>query len=294
LKFLAFKWRGFERLGWLLDDEETVLAIDRESKGMPQTIMDVIKRGPYARHQIKKAEDSLDRLNINDLELLPPITPREIFSVDSNASTPAEENYLGLTTYPTISLRITRNHVTHGQAIEIPKLSKTLVSEGKLVVIMGKGGRYIGRQNALRHVFGYSIYNEGSVRDYQNHTPQLGLGKIFDASAAFGPAIVTADEFGDPNEQTIETRIDGEVVHSAPISNMRHKIEDVITYISSAIELAPGDMICLGVPTDTNAESTRFLQKDERMDISISRIGTLSNLIKDEPTEPRVAGCACC
>jgi len=294
LKFLAFKWRGFERLGWLLDDEETVLAVDRESKGMPQTIMDVIKRGPYARHQIKKAEDSLERLNINELELLPPITPREIFSVDSNAADPAGENYLGLESYPTISLRMTRNHMTHGQGIDIPKLSETLSCEGKLVVVMGKGGRYIARQNALRHVFGYSIYNEGSVKGYQSHTPQLGLAKLFDASAAFGPASVTADDFGDPYQQSLETRIDDQVVHSAPLSTMRHKIEDVIVYISSAVELFPGDMICLGIPADKSVEAARLLQKDERMAISISGLGTLSNPIKDEPTEPRVAGCACC
>ena len=218
MKFLAFKWRGFDRLGWLLDDQETVLAIDRESKSMPQTVMDVIKRGPYARHQIKQAEDSMERLNINDLEILPPIIPWATFCVTTNSSTQAEAAALIKNEHPTLSLRTPRNHVAHGEVIDIPLRSKTLECEGKLVVVMGKGGRYITPEHALRHVFGYSIYNDGNVKEYQQHTSQFGVGKMFDMSASFGPVIVTEDEFGDPYQQTIETRIDGELVQSASLS----------------------------------------------------------------------------
>ena len=114
---------------------------------------------------------------------------------------------------------------------------------------------------------------------------------MFDLSAAFGPVVVTEDEFGDPYEQTIETRIDGELERSLPLANMRHRIEEVIAYISSAVTMFPGDVVVMGIPTDDCLKPERIMQIDEKMDITISGIGTLSNVIKAEPTHPRVVGC---
>ena len=291
MKFLSFEWQGYERLGWLLDDEQTVLSVDRENRGMPQSIMDVIKRGPYARHQIKSAEESLERFNIEDIQLLPPIIPIATFCVAANSSNQAEADKMKQSDHPTIYLRTPRNHVAHGEVIDIPLRTKQLECEGKLVVVMGRGGRYIAQEHALRHVFGYSIYNEGSVKDFQSHTSQFGLGKMFDLSSGFGPSIVTEDQLGDPYQQTLETRIDGELVHSAPLSNMRHKIEETIVYISSAVTMFPGDVICMGIPAGDGPKPERIVKKDELVETTISGVGTLSNLIKPEPTEPRTVGC---
>ena len=156
---------------------------------------------------------------------------------------------------------------------------------------MGKGGRYIAKEHALRHIFGYSIYNEGSVKDVQSHTSQFGVGKMFDLTSGFGPHVVTEDELGDPYQQSLETTINDEVIHSVPLSNMRHRIEDIIVYISSAVTMFPGDVICIGIPTSDSAKPERIVQKDEVVKTHISGVGTLSNLIKPEPTEPRTVGC---
>ena len=293
MKFLSFNLLGFERLGWLLDDGETVLAVDRESRGMPQTLKDVIKRGPYALHQIKQAEDSMERLNINDkeIELLPPIIPWATFSIATNSSDPAEAEKLKNAVNPTINLRTPRNHVAHGVVIDIPLKTKTLECEAKLVVVIGRTGRYISLEHASRYVFGYSIYNEGSVKEFEDHTSQFGLGRMFDTSTAFGPYIVTADEVGDPYQQTIETNINGEVVQSTSLAKMRHTIEEAIVYISSAVTIFPGDIICIGVPANDEPKLQRFMQIKDQMDISISGVGTLSNEVNDEPSTPRTVGC---
>lgn len=290
MKFLAFESRGYERLGWLQDDGKTVLAVDLESRGMPQSVMDVIKRGPYARHQINNAKD-LESFDIDDVQILPPLIPWATFCVAANSSDQEEADRLKEAEHPTLYIRSPRNHVAHGEVVDIPLRTKTLECEGKLAVIMGRGGRYIAPEHALRHVFGYSIYNEGSVKEHQNHSSQFGLGKMFDLTSGFGPHIVTEDELGDPYQQTLETRIDGELVHSASLSKMRHRIEEVIVYISSAVTMFPGDVICMGVPAGDGPKPERLLQKDERVDTSISGIGTLSNLVKPEPTEPRTVGC---
>lgn len=291
MKFLAFKHRGFERLGLLLDDDETVLAVDRENKSMPQTLMDVIKRGPYARHQIKQAKDSLERFTLDELELIPPIIPWATFSVTANSPEQTEFDRLNEAVHPTISLRTPRNNVAHRVVIDIPLKSKTLECEAKLVVVMGKGGRYITLEHASRHIFGYSIYNEGSVKEFQNHTSQFGLGRMFDTSTAFGPVVVTEDEFGDPYKHLIETRIDGELIHSTSLSKMRHTIEEVIVYISSAVTMFPGDIICIGIPVGDGVKPERFMQVNEEIGITISGIGTLINEIKDEPSTPKTVGC---
>lgn len=291
MKFLSFNLKGFDRLGLLLDDGQTVLAIDRQNKSMPQTLMDVIKRGPYARHQIKQAQDSLERFNIEEIELIPPIIPWATFSVIANSSDEMEAKKLGEAIYPSLSLRTPRNHVPHGEVIDIPLKSKTLECEGKLVVVMGKGGRYITLEHASRHIFGYSIYNEGSVKQFQNHNTQYGMGRMFDTSAGFGPCVVTEDEFGDPYQQTLETRIDGKVVQSGLLSEMRHTIEQVIVYISSGVTMFPGDIICIPLPTGNGAKPERFMNVNEEVEISISGIGTLSNSIKDEPSTPKTVGC---
>jgi len=195
LKFLTFEARGYERLGWLQDDGKTILAVNKESRGMPQSILDVIKRGPYARFQIQNAKD-LESFNVDEIQFLPPLIPIATFCVEGNSSDPLQAENLKNSEHPTIYLRTPRNHVAHGEVIDIPLRTKQLECEGKLVVVMGKGGRYIAKEHALKHVFGYTLYNEGSVKDILKHSSQFGAGKMFDLTSGFGPYIVTEDELG--------------------------------------------------------------------------------------------------
>ncbi len=290
MKFLSFNFKGFDRLGVLHEDGETVLAVDRQNKSMPQTLMDVIKRGPYARHQIKQAKDSLEQFSFDEIELIPPIIPWATFSVTANSSDECEAKRLSEAIHPAISLRTPRNHVPHREVIDIPLKTKTLECEGKLVVVMGRGGRYITLEHASRHVFGYSIYNEGSVKEFESHGSQFGMGRMFDTSAGFGPYVVTEDEFGDPNQHTLETRIDGKLVQSSSLADMRHTIERVIVYISSAVTMFPGDIICIGIPVG-GVRSQRLMNPNEEMEVTISGIGSLINPIKDEPSTPKTVGC---
>ena len=291
MKLLSFELLGFERLGWLLDDQKTVLAVDKDNKAMPQTLKDVIKRGPYARHQIQQAKDSLERFELDELELLVPLIPWATFTVTANSTDPVEAERLRTAQHPVISLRTPRNHIAHGDVIDIPLKSKTLQCEGKLVVVLGRGGRYIKPDHAAKHIFGYSIYNEGSVKEFEDHSSQFGLGRMFDASASFGPWVVTEDEIGDLYQQTMETRINGELVQTTSLAAMRQTVEDVIVYISSAVTMFPGDVVCIGIPAGEGAVPDRLMQIHDQMEISISGIGTLSNPINDEPSTPRTVGC---
>jgi len=283
LKLLTFKHSGLNRLGWLLEDEKTVLSVDPDDANMPHSIMDVIKRDP---DQLTSAQENLQKYNIDELDILEPIVPSAIFCVGLNYADHAAEVKKAESEKPTIFFRLPRSHVAHRQPLMVPTCSDTLDWEGELAVIIGKGGRHISTDHALAHVFGYSIYNEGSVREFQGHSSQFGLGKNFQASGAFGPVIVTADEFGDPYQHEIQTRISGEQVQSAPISLMLHRIENVIAYLSSATELQPGDVICTGTPAGVGVgmRPRRYLKDGETLEVSISGIGTLTNPVRAEPT----------
>ena len=286
MKFLTFKHKGYARLGWLLDDEQTVASFDRQDKSLPTSVIDIIKGGSDARQQLVLAQqnNNVETHNIHEIEFLEPLIPGAIICVGLNYSDHAQEVGKELTEHPTIFFRLPRSHVAHGQTIFVPSASNTLDWEGELAVIIGNAGRHIAVDQAKEHIFAYSIYNEGSVRKFQAHSSQFGLGKNFQASGAFGPLVVTADEFGNPYEQTIETRIDGEVVQSASISNMLHSIEKVIAYLSTAMELHPGDVICTGTPSGvgTARKPRRFLKHGETVEVKISGIGTLSNPVRDE------------
>jgi 2-keto-4-pentenoate hydratase/2-oxohepta-3-ene-1,7-dioic acid hydratase in catechol pathway len=295
LILLTFNLKGVDRLGWLLDDGQTVLSSDPEDTNMPQSIMDLIKRGPYARNQLTSSKTTLESFNLEDLKLLEPIVPSGIFCVDSNYSDPSTAETLERPAYPSLFWRLPRNHVAHGQPLLVPTSSNTLDWAGELVAVIGKRGRHIETDHALHHVFGYSIYNQGSVREFQGHTSQFGLGNNFHASGAFGPVIVTADEFGDPYQHEIQTHLNGEQVQNASISSMLHRIEDVIAYISSSTELQSGDILCTGTPGGVGADMQppRYLRDGEIIEVRISGIGTLSNPVEAEPTDLNAVACSC-
>jgi 2-keto-4-pentenoate hydratase/2-oxohepta-3-ene-1,7-dioic acid hydratase in catechol pathway len=295
LKLLTFKHGGSERLGWLQDDGQTVLSVDPSDRNLPHTILDVIKRGPYARNQLISAAETLDKFQFDELDLLPPVEPDAIFGIGMNYQDHAEEVGAKKSEYPIVFLRLARNHVAAKQPLIVPTVTDTLDWEGELAVIIGKSGRHIHADDALSHVFGYSIYNEGTVRGFLNHTSQMGMGKNFQASASFGPVVVTADEFGDPYQHQIQTRLNGELMQNGSVSLMLHRIEDAIAYLSSGTELKPGDVICTGTPggVGANQKPPRFLKDGETIEVSISGIGTLTNPVKAEPTELNAVACSC-
>jgi 2-keto-4-pentenoate hydratase/2-oxohepta-3-ene-1,7-dioic acid hydratase in catechol pathway len=165
-----------------------------------------------------------------------------------------------------------------------PRVSEELDYEGELAVVIGKPGRHIPENEALRHVAGYSCYNDGSVRDWQRHTTQFGPGKNFHRTGAFGPWLVTSDELYDPHAQTLVTRVSGEEMQRTGIAAMIFKIELLIHYLSTVYELRPGDVLSTGTPggVGSKRKPPRFLKAGDRVEVEISGIGTLENPVVEE------------
>jgi 2-keto-4-pentenoate hydratase/2-oxohepta-3-ene-1,7-dioic acid hydratase in catechol pathway len=185
---------------------------------------------------------------------------------------------------PTIFTRYPSSVVGHGTPIQRPTASTKHDYEGELAVIIGKPGRHIAEADAWDHIAGYSCFNDGSIRDWQNHTTQFWPGKNFEASGAFGPWMVTPDEVGDITAQTLTTRVDGNVEQHTPISDMAIGIPELIAYASTVATLQPGDVIATGTPGGVGAhrDPRLWLAPGMVVEVEISGIGTLSNDVIDE------------
>ncbi|MGO4155216.1 fumarylacetoacetate hydrolase family protein [Cupriavidus sp. YAF13] len=220
------------------------------------------------------------------LTYLPPVvSPSKILCVGLNYADHTKESPYDQPDYPTLFLRVPTSLVGHAGAIVRPLVSDSLDFEGELAVVIGKGGKHIAKEAALAHVFGYSIFNDGSVREYQFKSPQWTVGKNFDATGGFGPVLVTADELP-PGAAglKLETRLNGQVVQSANTSDMLYDVATLIAIISEAITLEPGDVIVAGTPSGIGwARSPKVLMRHgDVCEVTIEGIGTLSNPIIDE------------
>lgn len=146
-------------------------------------------------------------------------------------------------------------------------------------MIIGKGGRAIGRDQAMQHVAGYSVFNDASVRDWQRHSGQFTPGKNFPATGGFGPALVTPDEIVDLGALHVQTRLNGTTMQDQPISDLIFDVPSLIEYLSAFTPLSPGDVIVTGTPggVGDGRKPPVYMQPGDTIEISIGAIGTLTN-----------------
>ncbi len=185
---------------------------------------------------------------------------------------------------PTLFTRFSDSLVGHGEPLRRPRISAEYDFEGELAIVIGRDARYVSADRALDCVAGYTIFFDGSVRDWQYHTSQFAPGKNFPATGSVGPWLVTADEIPDPSRLHLTTRINGEVMQSAPTADLCFNVSRIIEYVSGFCQLRPGDLIATGTPSGVGYARTppRWLVAGDRVEVEISGIGILSNQVVDE------------
>ena len=189
-----------------------------------------------------------------------------------------------LTEKPAIFVRMPASQVAHGQAIIRPPESERLDYEGEIAIVIGQGGRRIAEADAWSHIAGYSCYNDGSIRDWQNHTTQWTAGKNYWRTGGFGPWLVTADEIKPNQQMTLTTRLNGVELQRATTDMMIHSIPRQIAYISTFIPLLPGDVIVTGTPGGVGNKRTPqlFMKPGDTVEIEVDAVGILRNSVRDE------------
>jgi acylpyruvate hydrolase len=188
--------------------------------------------------------------------------------------------------YPWFFLRSARSLIAHEAPIQLPRTSSQLDFEAELAVIIGRTvPRHVHVNDALGYVFGYSLFNDVSVRDFQRRTPQWTIGKNFDATGAFGPVIVTADELpAGAKGLRIRGRLNGETVQDANTDDMIFPVDHTIALLAECMTLGAGDVLVMGTPSGVgqSRQPPLWLRAGDRFEVDIERIGTLSNTVRAE------------
>lgn len=282
MKLVSFNAKGKDTYGVVTDDG--IVDLGARIGGKYPDIKSLLAAGAEA--EAAKAADgqkpdyALDAVSFN-----PVITnPDKIICVGLNYKTHREETGRAPTDNPALFIRFADTQTGHNQPLVLPKASHMLDYEGELAVIIGKGGRHVKAKDALSIIAGYSIYNDGSVRDFQNHTPQWAPGKNFPKTGGFGPWMVTADELGDPTQLELTTRLNGNVMQNTTTDLMIFDIPTTIEYITTFTELRAGDVISTGTPGGVGfkRDPKVFMKAGDSVEIEISKIGTLVNKIAAE------------
>ena len=242
------------------------------------------KVADMAAHGNAAADHELD-----DVTFLPVIPdPEHIWCVGVNYMDHLQEAIdAGLprskSEFPMIFGRYADTMVGHKQNLMKAPIVHKLDYECELAVIIGKGGRYIAKEDALSHIAGYSCFNEGSARDWQYHTAQVVPGKNFAKTGGFGPWMVTADEIPDQQVLDISTVLNGQTMQSANTKDMIFDVATVISYVSNISELQPGDVIASGTPSGVgqSREPQVFMQPGDTCEIHIENVGVLVNEIAE-------------
>lgn len=284
------------------------------------SMLELIKSGPSALQQLKDwvgdgTDPRLRWMELPKVQLLAPLPNprrlrcfstyekhlvqafRRVLSHKLNKFTFAVVSGLGLIKAPkkffTVPAYYKGNHLAIAgpdQIIVWPSYSEMLDYELELAMVIGKAGRDVPVGEALDYVFGYTVCNDFSARDAL--MGELGIGpsagpakgKDFDSSNAIGPWIVTSDEMGDPATAVMTVSVNGRLRGSAKAGDAAHSMASMIAYASRGETLCPGEILSCGAVGDgTGIESWQFLEPGDRVDLSIDRIGVLSNVIGEKP-----------
>ena len=281
MKLATFKREG--RTSWGVVVTDRIADMGAALAGRYAGIKAVIAAD--ALHEVAAAVDAAPRIDASEVEWLPVLPdPGKILCIGLNYETHRQETGREATGHPAVFTRFADTQIGHDAPILRPHVSTALDYEGELAIVIGRGGRYIGRDDAMAHVAGYACYNDATIRDWQRHTIQFTPGKNFPGTGGFGPALVTADEIADYRSLRLETRVNGETVQSAGLDQLIFDIPTLIEYCSGFTPLSPGDVIATGTPGGVGfkREPQLFLKPGDTVEVEISGVGLLSNGVADE------------
>ncbi|MGD9767665.1 MAG: fumarylacetoacetate hydrolase family protein [Pseudolabrys sp.] len=282
MKLASYRFRGRDSYGAVSGDG----IVELKSR-MPKypTLLDVLRGGALAEaaacmHNVRPDAP------LAEVELLPPLhAPEKILCIGINyANRNKDYDIAEVPTYPSMFYRAPASLVGSGQNLLIPVESEQLDYEGEVALVIGKGGRRIARANAHEHIAGFTLCNEGTIRDWIRHGKfNVTQGKNWDATGSIGPWIVTADEIDLAKPLHLTVSLNGAVTQDDTTSNMIFPFAELIRYVSTFMTLKPGDIISTGTPVKRNkTETPVWLKSGDVLEISVPEIGVLRNTVAAE------------
>ena len=287
MRIVRFERGGRPALG--VRSGETVVDLAAAAPGLPSDVGTLLAQGPAALEAAASAARSAPssaHLDVASLRLLPPTSvPSKILMLGVNFVDHAAEGGEKKPEHPVLFLRAPSSLVGHGQPLVRPRCSEHLDFEGELAVLIGRRARHVPASEALSVVAGYSVFNDGSIRDYQLRTSQWTQGKCFDGTGGFGPEFVTADEVSPgATGLRLQTRLNGQVMQDANTADMIFTVADAIAYFSECMTLEPGDVFSMGTPAGVGflRNPPVLMKPGDVCEVEIESIGVLRNPIVQE------------
>ncbi|MFV0335930.1 MAG: fumarylacetoacetate hydrolase family protein [Tropicimonas sp.] len=283
MQLISYSMKDEAGVGAVVGDG--VVDLGRRLGGNYGTMKSLIAQGDLT--DVKGAVEGAEPDYRYDEVTLLPVVPdaSKIVCIGLNYKAHAAETTRDPNDKPMLFARWADTLIAHKAPLIQPRISQMLDYEAEMLAVIGSHtGRNVKAADALKYVFGYSCMNEGSVRDWQRHSSQVTAGKNFVGTGATGPWIVTADEIPDPQVLDIDLTVNGEPQQTANTRDMIWSVAEMIEYITNWMPLGPGDLIATGTPAGVGSmrKPPIFLQPGDKVEVSISGIGTLSNIVEAE------------
>lgn len=285
MRFTTFRQGHQDRLG--LIDGSHVIDLNQAQPQVSTDLRTALRSGVDLAAAARAAlASTAPRVPMSSLQLSPIMPePGKMVCLGLNYFDHAKEGGRDKPEYPWFFLRAASSLLAPGAKALRPKVSVRLDYEAELAVVIGKTIKHATLDNALDAVFGYSCFNDISVRDYQKKTPQWTIGKNFDRTGGFGPVLVTADELPPgATDLRIQARLNGQVMQNANTRDMIWGVAETIKLLTECMTLEPGDLIVMGTPAGVGQARTPpvWMKHGDTIEIDIESIGVLRNTIEDE------------
>lgn len=284
MRFASFRTGGGQGLA-AADPIGRFHARMEDDPAYPGTLESLLAKGDGALAAAARALLGGEAVDLDAVELLPPLpNPSKIICIGLNYADHSAESGFTSPDYPTVFARFASSLIGHGAPLVRTRLSEQFDYEGEFVAVVGRGGRDIPKTQALAHLAGYSLFNDASVRDYQFKSPQWTVGKNFDATGAFGPVFVTADELPPGLKGLrLSTRLNGQVMQDAAIDDLIFDVATLVATLSEAMTLSSGDIIVTGTPGGVGfaRKPPVWMKAGDVCEITVEGLGTLRNPVVD-------------
>jgi len=284
LRLASFRDKGRDRYGVVTD--AGIVDLTKRIGARYPALIDLIRGGAIS--EAREAAKSPADHKMADVEMLPPIPrPEKIICVGINypERTAEYKDNREKPKYPNLFVRFPDSLVGHEQALVRPKVSEKFDYEGEIVLVIGRTGRNVPRAEALAMIFGLTLGNEGSVRDWLRHgTLNVTQGKNFDRSGSLGPWIVPAEDVDPGKPLHLMTRVNGELRQDDNTERLTWDFSWLIEYITKFATLKPGDIIFTGTPAGAGGHQTppNWLKPGDVIEVEVPEIGVLRNRVVDE------------
>lgn len=271
-----------ESIGIAADAGEGYRFILSDSADFPGLLQNLLRSGAdleeVAKHVLATGHSA------DDIVYLPPVgAPGKIICVGLNYVDHANELGLEIPEYPTIFIRLASSLIGSGQAIQMPEVSRQLDFEAELAVVIGRSGYQIPEEVALDYVAGYTCFNDVTLRDFQFKTTQWTMGKNFDGTGAFGPALTLASALP-PGAKGLKItgRLNGKIVQESSTASLIFDVPNLIAILSQVMTLEAGDVIITGTPAGVGVsrKPPLFMKQGDTFEVEIDQIGLLRNQIE--------------